>query len=430
MAPLKSWHAISPDSSFSLHNLPFGIITHASLTPPHPAIAIGEHALDLQLFTAASGFRDCSPLQPYSHVFSAPTLNAFAALGQPLHSITRKYIQSIFLVDGPYPEVLERDKSLQERCLIPLSQVTMHLPMAIGDYTDFYAGLHHAQNCGTIMRGFHDALQANYRHLPVAYHGRASSIIVSGTPVTRPKGQILPDPSVKKPTFEASRRLDFELELGCFMCKSSKLGEPILVNEAHEYLFGVVLLNDWSARDFQSWEMAPLGPFTSKNFSTSVSPWVVLMEALEPFRCEGISNEGVEVLPYLQQREKKSMYDIDLSVSLTAANEDKDTLVTRTSGGNLLWSFSQMLAHHTAGGCNINVGDLIGSGTVSGTEEGTFGSMLESTFGGKKTLELGAGAKRTFLEDGDTVTLKGICGEEGARVGFGTCIGQILPAKS
>ena len=430
MVPLKSWLPVPPSSPFSLHNLPLGIITHTSASTPHPAIAIGDHALDLAIFTAQSGFRCCSPLQPHSTVFSSPTLNALAALGRPIHAILRKYIQSIFLLNGPYPDLLQNNEVFRKECLIPLSEVTCHLPMQIGDYTDFFAGLHHAHRCGVIFRGEANALSPNYYHLPVAYHGRASSVVVAGTSITRPKGQILAEPAaeVKTPIFSPSKWLDYELELGCFLCKSTSQGESIPVDKAHEYLFGVALLNDWSARDFQSWEAIPLGPFTAKNFATSISPWIVMMDALEPFRISGIPNE-VEPLDYLRESEKKNVYDMRLSVSV-APQSAQSTTTTRTNGKNLLWSFSQMLAHHTAGGCNVNVGDLLGSGTISGTDDGTCGSLLESTKGGKKKIKFEGGKERLFLEDGDTVRFEGVCGEEGALVGWGECVGKVLPAKT
>jgi len=313
---LDSWFQISPTSQFSLANIPFGIISHASSPHPHPAIAIGDHALDLELFTAANGFSSLSIIQPHQHVFSAPTLNPFAALGRPLHSAVRKYIQSILLASGPFPDILANKPELQKQCLIPLSAVTMHLPMQIGDYTDFYAGLHHAFRVGELFRGAANALQPNYMHLPVGYHGRASSIVVSGTPIRRPNGQILRDPKaeVKQPVLAPSEKLDIELELGAFVCKANELGTPIGVKEAGDYLFGVVLLNDWSARDIQAWEYVPLGPFNGKNFGTSISPWVVLMEALEPFRAKGIERK-TDVLPYLQGRDD-GVFDIGLEIDI------------------------------------------------------------------------------------------------------------------
>ena len=314
---LRTWLSISSKSQFSLSNIPFGIVSTANNPQPHPAVAIGEYALDLKVFTSDNGFSALSIIQPHQHVFSSPTLNAFAALGKPIHSAVRKYLQSIFLDQTPFPKVLRDNKSLQERALIPLKDVKTHLPMQIGDYTDFYAGLNHAYNVGVMFRGPANALQPNYKHLPVGYHGRASSVVVSGTPIRRPNGQILENPAAdpKVPTFSACRKLDIELELGAFLCKGNEMGHPVPISEAGDYIFGLVLLNDWSARDIQAWEYVPLGPFNAKNFGSTVSPWVVLTEALEPFRAKGLDND-VQLLPYLTEKEERNMYDIELSVDL------------------------------------------------------------------------------------------------------------------
>lgn len=426
----KSWLKILPDCQFSLANIPFGIITYGNALQRRPAVAVGAYALDLQALTANSGFRDLSIVQPHQAVFNEPTLNSFAALGRPMHSVVRKYIQSLLLVDTPYPEVLKDNKDLQSKCLIPLKDVQCHMPMHIGDYTDFYAGKHHAFNCGVILRGEQQALQPNYKHLPVGYHGRASSVVISGTPIRRPVGQILEDPAApeKKPTLSASNRLDMELELAAFVCKENDMGESIPVDKAANYIFGLVLMNDWSARDIQAWEYVPLGPFNGKNFGTSISPWVVLMDALEPFRTQGILND-IESLPYLQERESQNVYNINLRVELTP-DKGEPTTITRTNAQNLLFSFPQMLAHHTVGGCPFKVGDLLGSGTISGTDPGSYGSFLEQSKGGKQAISLNAGVERTFLQDGDTVTFSGSCGDEDTGlVGFGECTGTILPAR-
>ncbi|PPJ53424.1 hypothetical protein CBER1_01008 [Cercospora berteroae] len=429
MAPLKSWLQIDPLSHFSMHNIPFGIISTQSSKQPRPAIAIGDHALDLHAFTEANGFAKLSAIQPHQAVFSSPTLNAFAALGRPVHKVVREYIQSVLLKDGPFPEVLEQNEALQKQALLPLDQVQTHLPMQIGDYTDFYAGLNHAYNVGVLFRGAANALQPNYKHLPVGYHGRASSVVVSGTPIRRPTGQILANPAAEKkqPILSLCKKLDIELELGCFVCKPNEMGQPISVDDAPDHLFGVVLMNDWSARDIQAWEYVPLGPFNSKNFGTTISPWVVLMDALEPFKTSGIPND-TELLPYLNEKGRESHYKIDLSFALTPSSGDT-TILSRTSATQLLFSFPQMLAHHTIGGCPFNVGDLMGSGTISGTTKGEKGALLEQTENGKEDVKLVGGETRKFLEDGDTVSLTGHCGSEnGAIVGFGQCIGRIEPA--
>lgn len=266
MAPLKSWLPLDPKSHFSIHNIPFGIISTLQESDPHAAIAIGEYALDLHVLAQNNGFSALSIIQPHQKVFSEKTLNAFAALGRPIHRVVREYLQSILLADGPFPDVLQNNEELRKTALVPSKNCKMHLPMFIGDYTDFYAGLNHAYNVGVLFRGPDNALQPNYKHLPVGYHGRASSVVVSGTPIKRPNGQILADPKAEKkePVFSPCKKLDLELELGCFVCQPSKLGEPVRINDAPNHLFGMVLMNDWSARDIQAWEYVPLGPFNSK----------------------------------------------------------------------------------------------------------------------------------------------------------------------
>lgn len=429
MAPLRSWLSIDPASHFSIHNIPFGIISKSDSSKPQPAIAIGDRALDLHAFAQGNGFAKLSIIQPHQHVFSEPTLNAFAALGRPIHRVVREYLQSIFLDEGRFPEILQQNEQLQKEALLPIESCTMHLPLQIGDYTDFYAGLNHAYNVGVLFRGPQNALQPNYKHLPVGYHGRASSVVVSGTPIRRPTGQILLNPASdpNEPVLSPCKKLDLELELGCFVCKPSTLGQPIGIAEAPDHLFGVVLMNDWSARDIQAWEYVPLGPFNSKNFGTTISPWVVLMDALEPFATAGLQND-TKVLPYLDEKDRKSHFAIDLSVALTTA-AGKTTTLARTSATQLLFSFPQMLAHHTVGGCPFNVGDLMGSGTISGKERAEKGALLEQTENGKLEVALGDGEKRMFLEDGDIVSLSGVCRtESGALVGFGECTGKVEPA--
>lgn len=328
MPNLKSWFNIPRGSHFSLANIPFGIISTAS-SGPRVAVAVGDHALDLEAFAANNGFSALSTIQPHQGVFSQPSLNAFAALGRPLHSVVRKYIQSIFVDNTPYPDVLKTNEALQKQALIPLKEVKHHVPFKIGDYTDFFAGYHHAYHCGVMFRGPKDAMQANYKHLPVGYHGRASSVVVSGTPIRRPHGQILESPDKKVPIFSQCRKLDFELELGAFVCTPNPQGQPVPVDQAEDNLFGLVMMNDWSARDVQSWEYVPLGPFNAKNFGTSISPWVVLMDALEPFKVKGIENDS-EVLPYLKQKGEETVYDIQLQVDL----KSESTLSSEMSDSN------------------------------------------------------------------------------------------------
>lgn len=418
--PPKSWLPIPASSHFSLANIPFGIISTSTRSQPRTAVAIGEQVLDLEDFASGGGF---SELDVDVSVFSKPTLNDFAALGRPVHRRVREYLQDIFAEDPKYPKLLKDNAGLQASCLIRQDSVKMHLPMLIGDYTDFFAGKNHAFNVGTMFRGPENALNPNYTHLPVGYHGRASSVVVSGTPITRPNGQILLDPAKKEPTLSPCKRLDIELELGAFLCKDNAMGTPVPIAEAEDSIFGIVLLNDWSARDIQTWEYVPLGPFNAKNFGSTISPWVVTMDALEPFRTTGIKNE-TQILPYLQEK-KESLFDIRLSVELGAADQPL-TSILNSNGKHLLFSFPQMLAHHSVGGCPMRVGDLLGSGTISGEEVGSEGSLLELSKGGKESIKLQGGGERKFLQDGDTVVLKGVCGtEEDGLVGFGECRGTI-----
>ena len=313
----KSWIAIASASHFSLANIPFGIISTATLTTRRPAIAIGEYALDLAAFSSDNGFSELASVVGDLSVFSQPTLNALAALGRSMHREVRKYLQDVLSEDTSFPQVLKHNASLQKKVLIPLKEVELHLPMHIGHYTDFYAGSNHAHNVGVMFRGPSNALQPNYTHLPVGYNGRASSVVVSGTPIRRPWGQILENPTAepKIPTFTPCRKLDFELELGAFLCRANKMGEPVRIDDAEDCLFGFVLLNDWSARDIQAWEYVPLGPFNAKNFGTTISPWVVLADALEPFMTEGLKNK-TELLPYLREQGNQNAYSINLEVNL------------------------------------------------------------------------------------------------------------------
>jgi fumarylacetoacetase len=317
MASLRSWFSIPRGSHFSLANIPFGIVSTASSSSPRVAVAIGDHALDLEAFAANNGFSGLSTIQPHQAVFSQSSLNEFAALGRPIHSVVRKYIQTVFSEDTTYPDVLKNNAALQEQVLIPLKEIKSHMPFTIGDYTDFYAGMNHAYNCGVIFRGPDNALPLNYKHLPIGYHGRASSVVPSGTPIRRPNGQFLlhPTSEFKVPMFGPCKKLDIELELGAFVCGSNEQGVPIPIKEAEENLFGVVLMNDWSARDIQAWECVPLGPFNSKNFGTTISTWVVLADALEPFKTEGLKSDG-PVLDYLNEKDDKTVYDINLQINL------------------------------------------------------------------------------------------------------------------
>lgn len=335
MAPI-SWLDIPTDSHFSLANIPFGIITTPLSSSPHVGVAIGKHALDLSVFASDSGFSECPAIASHLHVFSQPTLNDFAALGRALHREVRHFLQNVFGEGEGFTKPYDR------RGLFLLKDVKTHLPFRIGDYTDFFVGKHHAQNAGALIRGIDNALNPNYMHLPVGYHGRASSVVVSGTSIRRPHGQVMENPTAKipKPIFTPSKRLDFELEIGAFVCKANEMGEPVSIKEAEENIFGLVLMNDWSARDIQGWEMVPLGPFNSKNFGTSVSAWVVLLDALEPFRTRGIENE-IEVLPYMREAKKENVYDLNLEVELTSmAVSIEDTSMCANESCSEIWDLN------------------------------------------------------------------------------------------
>ncbi|KAI0129840.1 hypothetical protein BJ170DRAFT_578648 [Xylariales sp. AK1849] len=422
---------VSPQSPFSLANIPFGIIRTQADSTLRPAVAIGSYVLDLKALSSDSKKLSelAKGLEGHEDVFSQSTLNAFAALGRPVHREVRKAIQELLALDTKFPDVLKENEQLRKKALIPQSKVKMHLPMSIGDYTDFYAGYHHAYAVGVMFRGPSNALQPNYNHLPVGYHGRASSIVISGTPIRRPWGQILLDPAAepKQPTTAPSRRLDIELELGCFIAKPNTLGESVSIVNAEDHIFGYVLLNDWSARDIQAWEYVPLGPFNGKNFASTISPWVVLADALEPFRTKGLENK-TPLQNYLKESRAETAFDIELQINLTTPEGDTTTIGT-TSSKHLMWSFPQMIAHHTLGGCPMNTGDLLGSGTISGTEPSERGSLLEMSEGGKRDIHLYGMDVRKFLKDGDAVTLRGLCGKPGEKVGFGDCTGWIYSAS-
>lgn len=430
MSRLTSWLPIPATSHFSLANIPFGIISSASAPTHRPATIIGDHVLDLEAFSQGGGFKELDSIKDHLNVFSKPSLNEFAALGRSIHSQVRSFLQKVLTDDTPFPKVLRDNDQLKARALLSHSEVKMHMPMEIGDYTDFFAGINHAFTVGSLFRGPENALQPNYKHLPVAYHSRASSVVVSGTPVRRPWGQILTTPPTtvpKIPTFAPCRRLDIELELAAFICKSNALGDAVPVDEAEQTIFGYVLMNDWSARDIQMWEYVPLGPFNAKNFATTISAWIVLPDALQPFAVTGILND-TDYAPYLKESRPSNQYDIRLQVDLTTSSGKTTTTVTETNAKNLIWSFPQMIAHHTISGCPMRPGDLLGSGTISGDDDGSRGSLLEQNRGGKQTIKLNEGEERVFLQDGDSVTIYGVAGSEGNLVGFGECSGKVLEA--
>ena len=402
---------IPKNSDFSIHNIPFGIFSTQDRSP-RAGVAVGDFILDL----AAVAELDVFDFN--TAVFEKEILNDFIALGKTITKKVRKNIQHWLQDDN---SVLANKPEL----FVKQSHAQMHMPVYIGDYTDFYSSIEHATNVGKMFRDPENALLPNWKHIPVGYHGRASSIVVSGVPVHRPKGQTIPKDAVQ-PIFGPSQRVDFELEMGFITGKSTKLGETITTAGADDYIFGLVLFNDWSARDIQKWEYVPLGPFLAKNFASHISPWIVTLEALEPFKIAG-PKQKPEVLPYLKYEGNKN-FDINLEVSITPEGSTEKT-VCQSNFKYMYWNMAQQLAHHTVNGCNINIGDLYGSGTISGKDENSYGSMLELAWMGTKPLKMKDGSERKFINDGDTVTMRGFAEKEGKRVGFGEVAAKILPAK-
>lgn len=420
---LKSFVDVAETSDFPIQNLPFGIFS-ANEQSPRVGVAIGNHVVDLSVLADAGLFEGETALKGNAKaVFSKPSLNAFMALGKPAWSATRNRVQHLLSAD----EATLRDNAeLRSRALVPASSVKLHLPAEIGDYTDFYASKEHATNVGIMFRGKENALMPNWLHLPVGYHGRASSVVVSGTDLHRPQGQKSPGKG-EPPVFGPSGRLDYELEMAFLVGTGNKLGDSISIDKANDHIFGVVLMNDWSARDIQAWEYVPLGPFLGKSFGTTISPWVVTLDALEPFIVAPPQQLEPLPLPYLRDS-KPQTYDIDLEVKIKAAGTDSATTITKSNLKHLYWTFKQQLAHHTVNGCNMRPGDLCATGTISGSTEESFGSLLERTWSGQKELDV-SGKKRKFIEDGDEVIVTGYCQGDGFRVGFGQASGKILPAK-
>ena len=417
---LRSFIPVAADSHFPIQNLPYGVFRRRSDPEARIGVAIGDMVLDLTILQESHLF-DVLSLQAGT-VFRSATLNAFLALGRPAWREARSIISRLLRDSEP---ALRDNAPLRNQALIPMSELEMLLPVAIGDYTDFYSSREHATNVGIMFRGPENPLLPNWLHLPVAYHGRASSIVVSGTDLHRPKGQVKP-PDAPAPTFGPSRSLDFELEMGFFIGPGNELGRPIRIAEAPEHIFGMVLVNDWSARDIQAWEYQPLGPFLGKSFGTSISPWVVTMEALEPFRTPGPVQEPTP-LPNLQTQGNWA-YDIHLEVFLQGARMDRPQRICTSNLRHMYWNICQQLAHHASNGCNLRTGDLLATGTISGPAPDSYGSLLEQTWRGTRPLAFPGGEQRAFLQDGDKVTMTGWCHGNGYRVGFGEVIGTILPA--
>ena len=411
---METWIDIPKNSDFSIHNIPFGIFSTKD-SKKRVGTAIGDMILDLKSSSDLGVFDN---LTFDYNVFENEYLNDFISLGKSITNNVRLIIQKE-LSDSS--SVLRNQSNL----LINQSDVEMHLPLKIGDYTDFYSSIEHATNIGSMFRDPSNPLLPNWKHIPVGYHGRVSSIVVSGIDIYRPKGQVLL-PDKKTPSFQLSSRVDFELEMGFVIGKNSNLGESISTSEAEDYIFGKVLFNDWSARDIQKWEYVPLGPFLGKSFASSMSPWVVTLEALDLFRIDG-PEQNPKVLPYLQHKGLKN-YDINLEVAIHPDNS-KESIVSSSNFKYMYWNMSQQLAHHTINGCNLNIGDLMASGTISGKDKGSYGSMLELSWGGKKPVILDDGNSRVFINDNDTVIMRGYCEKNGKRVGFGEVRTKLLGSK-
>jgi fumarylacetoacetase len=417
---MKSFIEVNPESHFPIQNLPYGVFSTESNKTPRVGTAIGDYVLDLSILEKEGFFK--SILGNVPNVFERPFLNDFMSLGSEIWSEVRKKLQFILSADEPQ---LRDNSSLRTRVLIPRNEVKLHLPVKIGDYTDFYASKEHATNVGIMFRGKENALMPNWTHLPVGYHGRASSVVLSGTKVRRPLGQTKPK-NDDAPIFGPCRQLDFELEMGFLIGTGNKLGEPISVEQAEKHIFGMVLVNDWSARDIQAWEYQPLGPFLAKNFATSISPWVISLEALKPFRVEGPVQDP-QPLEYLRQQGVNS-FNINLEVYLKGENQSTPKQISSSNFRSLYWSGAQMITHHTIGGCDLNPGDLLGTGTISGSTKESRGSLLELAWRGTEPVHLGEDEQREWLEDGDEVTMTGWCQGDGYRVGFGEVTGTIAPA--
>lgn len=415
--PQESWIEVSSESDFSLANIPFGVFRTDQLSP-RCCTAIGPFVVDLAVLAENRLLGNGAP----ADIFHRNHLNDFIHLGKAATNAIRLRLIELFSQGN---HELQDRQDLQQAAFHKHDDVRMLMPVHVGDYTDFYSSKEHATNVGSLFRDPDNALLPNWKHLPVAYHGRASSIVVSGTPIIRPKGQTKRKEE-SSPVFGPTQALDFELEMAFVIGKDSRLGESISVKNAEEYIFGFVLFNDWSARDIQSWEYVPLGPFLAKNFASSVSPWIVTLEALAPFKTKGPSQD-VPVLPYLQF-EGAQNYDVNLTVELQPATGVTEC-ISHSNSKYLYWNFRQQLAHHTVNGCNIRVGDMMASGTISGPARESLGSLLEITRNGKEPITLKDKSIRRFLEDGDTVIIKGYAERDKVRVGFGDVTGKVKPAQ-
>jgi fumarylacetoacetase len=414
---LHSWIEIAPNSDFPIQNLPFGIF-ETDDRDPRVGVAIGDYVFDL-LAVARLNFFELIDIDP--NVFHRPYLNDFIALGKPTWRAVRNRVSALLRNDN---DEISGSSELIDKCLVKQSDVRMLMPVKVGNYTDFYSSIEHATNVGTMFRDPKNALLPNWKHIPIGYHGRASSIVLSGTDIRRPNGQTKA-PDAELPTFGPTRLLDFELEVAFITGKETKLGDTITPNEADNYIFGLVLFNDWSARDMQTWEYVPLGPFLAKSFASSISPWVVTLDALEPFKVKGPAQDP-KPLPYLEFTGNHN-YDINLEV-LIKPEGGQETSICHSNYKYMYWNMNQQLAHQSSNGCNLQVGDMYASGTISGHDKGSYGSMLELTWRGTQPIKLADGTERKFINDYDTVIMRGFGEKNGIRIGFGEVKGKVLPA--
>ncbi len=415
---LKSWVPVPDGSDFPIQNLPLGVFHHRD-NKKHIGVAIGDSILDITTLSRGSDFLNNAGIA--LNLFEKGVLNPILALGRGKVCALREAVSDLLEVGNP---LLRDNADLRKQVLVTQSEVTMDMPVQIGDYTDFYSSIEHATNVGTMFRDPSNALLPNWKYLPVGYHGRASSIVLSGTPIRRPKGQTKADG--QDPIFGPSRLLDFELELGFVVGVGNELGESISAVKAEDHIGGVLLFNDWSARDIQKWEYVPLGPFLGKNFASTISPWLVTLDALEPFRHTG-PYQDPKPLDYLNSDGDQN-YDIHLEVFIQPEGQAPHK-VSSSNFKYMYWSMRQQLAHHTVNGCNMRTGDLCASGTISGPTPDSYGSMLEISWKGTKPIRMPDGTERKFILDGDTIIMKGYCEKDGVRIGFGECSGKVLPAS-
>jgi len=414
----KSWLNVADNCDFPIQNIPFGVfITKDDIITI--GTRIGEYVIDLGAFHQL-GYFEGIPLT--DDMFMQDSLNDFISDGRKTWRLVRNRIAEVFDIKNAS---LRDNLKHREVIIFDVNEIEMLLPISVGDYTDFYSSKEHATNVGVMFRGADNALMPNWLHMPIGYHGRASSVVVSGTKIRRPYGQTLPNGETQ-PVFGPTKALDMELETAFITTDVNNLGESISVDEAQDYIFGMVLLNDWSARDIQKWEYVPLGPFLGKSFATTMSPWIITMDALEPFKCSGPKQE-ITPLPYLQQKSTENSYDIKLQAAIETENGDLN-LLTTSNFNYLYWTMAQQLAHHTSNGCIVRAGDLMGSGTISGPTKNSYGSMLELTWGGKEPITLKDGTSRAFFNDSDNVIIRGYCKNDKVRIGFGKCTGKIMPA--